>query len=69
MDMLQAKKVIAHFLKVEASEINETTVMNYTVIPSSLLLHRMYSVLADKGYVWKTLLQLLPIVISKRLIR
>lgn len=51
MDMLQAKKVIAHFLKVEASEINEATVMNYTVIPSSLLLHRMYSVLADKGYV------------------
>lgn len=51
MDMLQAKKVIAHFLKVEVSEIKETTVMNYTVIPSSLLLHRMYAVLADKGYV------------------
>ena len=62
MDTLQAK-VIAHFLKVEASEINETTAMNYTVIPSSLLLHRMYAVLVDKGYVWKTLLQLLPIVI------
>jgi phosphopantetheine--protein transferase-like protein len=51
MDMLQAKKIIAHFLKVEVGEIKDSTVMNHTVVPSSLLLHRMYAVLADNGYV------------------
>ena len=51
MDTQQAKSIIAHFLKNNIDDINETTVMDYTVVPSSLLLHRMYAALADKGYV------------------
>jgi holo-[acyl-carrier protein] synthase len=51
MDMQQAKIIIAHFLKKRLEDITETTVMDYTVVPSSLLLHRMYGALADKGYI------------------
>ena len=51
MDMWKAKEVIAHFLNIEIYEIEEATVMNHTMVSSSLLLHRMYAVLADKGYV------------------
>ena len=48
--MQQAKIIIAHFLKKEVKDIDQDTVMDYTVVPSSLLLHRMYAELADKGY-------------------
>jgi len=51
MNMQQAKSIIAHFLKKKIEDINEGTLMDYTVVPSSLLLHRMYSALAEKGYV------------------
>ena len=51
MDMQKAKSIIAHFSKVEVDEIDKSTVMNHTVVPSSLLLHRMYAALADKGYI------------------
>jgi phosphopantetheine--protein transferase-like protein len=51
MDMQQAKIIIAHFLKKKVEDITEDTVMDNTVVPSSLLLHRMYAALADKGYI------------------
>jgi len=51
MDMQKAKLVIAHFLKIEAGDIDNSTVMNHTAVPSSLLLHRMYAALADEGYI------------------
>ena len=46
----EAKAIIAHFLKIPSSEINKLTVIDHTVIPSSLLLHRMYAVLTDNGF-------------------
>ena len=48
--MQQAKIIIAHFLKKKVEDIDQDTVMDYTVVPSSLLLHRMYAELADKDY-------------------
>ncbi|MDA8817703.1 4'-phosphopantetheinyl transferase superfamily protein [Planktomarina sp.] len=51
MDMQKAKSIIAHFSKVEVDEIDKSTVMNHTVVPSSLLLHRMYAALANEGYI------------------
>lgn len=51
MDLQEAKNVIAHFLQIDANEIHQQTVMNNKVISSSLKLHRMYSVLADRGFV------------------
>ena len=51
MEAQQAKIIIAHFIKKGVDEINNTTVMDYTVVSSSLMLHRMYAALADKGYV------------------
>ena len=51
MEEQQAKIIIAHFIKKGVDDINKTTVMNYTVVSSSLMLHRMYAALADKGYV------------------
>lgn len=51
MELQQAKIIIAHFIKKDVDEINDTTVMDYTVVSSSLMLHRMYAALAEKGYV------------------
>lgn len=48
--MENAKKIIATFLKKDSSEITETTVMDRTAIPGSILLHRMYSTLASEGF-------------------
>lgn len=50
MDMQQAKLIIAHFLKIDADDISRATVIDYTAVPSSLLLHRMYAALAEKDY-------------------
>jgi len=51
MEHQEAKIIIAHFLKIEPLDINDLTVMDNSVVPSSLLLHRMYAALADKGYI------------------
>jgi phosphopantetheine--protein transferase-like protein len=47
----EEKDIISHFLKISPSDIDESTIIDHTVISSSLLLHRMYAVLADKGFV------------------
>jgi phosphopantetheinyl transferase (holo-ACP synthase) len=49
--MDKAKIIIAHFLKITPVAIEDDTKMDYTVIPSSLLQHRMYSLLAEKGFI------------------
>ena len=51
MDMQKARSIIAHFLKIEVNEIDNDTVMNHTMVQSSLLLHRMFAALAGEGYV------------------
>jgi phosphopantetheine--protein transferase-like protein len=49
--MIQVKQILAHFLKVEPSEINELTKIGYQVFHSSLMMQRMYGKLAADGYV------------------
>jgi phosphopantetheine--protein transferase-like protein len=49
--MKKAKKIIAHFLKISPESIQDETKMDYTVIASSVIQHRMYSLLADNGYI------------------
>lgn len=49
--MEKAKKIISHFINVSSEEIIDTTKMDHTVIASSILQHRMYALLADKGYI------------------
>ena len=51
MNTIKAKAIIAHFLKIEAEEINEFTIMNHNAISSSLMLHRMFATLAEEGYI------------------
>ena len=48
--MQKAKEIIATFLKVEPSQINENSLMDGSVIPGSVLLHRMFSKLSEEGY-------------------
>lgn len=49
-NMENAKKIIATFLKVDPSEINENTFIDKSAIPGSVLIHRMYSTLSSEGY-------------------
>ncbi|WP_295055466.1 holo-ACP synthase [Sulfuricurvum sp.] len=49
--MEKAKGIIAHFIKTSPHTITDTTVMDHTVIPSSILQHRMFALLADEGYI------------------
>tara|TARA_B100001175_G_scaffold301507_1_gene294687 strand:+ start:53 stop:814 length:762 start_codon:yes stop_codon:yes gene_type:complete len=51
MDMEQAKIIISHFINTKAEEITGDTIMDHTVVQSSLLLNRMYAALAEKGYI------------------
>lgn len=48
--MDKVKNIVATFLKVEPSEINEETLMDRTAIPGSVLIHRMYSTLSSEGF-------------------
>lgn len=48
--MQRAKEIIATFLKVDPSQINENTIMDSSAIPGSVLIHRMYSTLSSEGY-------------------
>lgn len=50
MEIEKAKLVIAHFLDIDPSQIDQHTLMDHTVIKSSLLLHRMFAALAKEGY-------------------
>lgn len=49
--MNKAKQIVAHFLRIDLSEINGSTKIDYKSFPSSLMLHRMYAKLAMEGYV------------------
>lgn len=48
--MENAKNIIATFLKVDSSEVNENTFMDSSTIPGSVFIHRMYSTLSAEGY-------------------
>jgi len=48
--MGRAKEIIATFLKVDPTEINENTLIDNSAIPGSVLIHRMYSTLSSEGY-------------------
>lgn len=48
--MEDLKQIIATFVKKETDEINEGTLINTTVIPGSILVHRMYAVINKAGY-------------------
>lgn len=48
--MENAKNIIATFLKVDSSEVNENTLIDASAIPGSVLIHRMYSTLSSEGY-------------------
>jgi phosphopantetheine--protein transferase-like protein len=48
--MKDAKKIIAHFLKIQPSDIVESTEMDDSAVGGSLILLRMYSKLAGSGY-------------------
>tara|TARA_Y100000992_G_C21170715_1_gene445738 strand:- start:44 stop:727 length:684 start_codon:yes stop_codon:yes gene_type:complete len=49
--MDKAKEIIAHFLKIHPNEINEDTIMDYNTVPSSVMLIRMYTTLAENNYI------------------
>ena len=47
------KEIVSQFLRVDVSEINESTLINRKALKSSIFVHRMYGMLADAGYVIK----------------
>lgn len=48
--MIEIKNIIASFINKQVEEISEDTVIDKTVIKGSVMIHRMYAVLANKGY-------------------
>jgi len=48
--MNKAKQIVATFLKEKAENISESTRIDITAIPGSVLIHRMYSELRKNGY-------------------
>ena len=50
INMENAKNIIATFLKVDSSDVNENTLIDSSAIPGSVLIHRMYSTLSAEGY-------------------
>ena len=48
--MEEIKKIISTFIGKSINEINENTIVDKTVVKGSILIHRMYSTLAAKGY-------------------
>jgi phosphopantetheine--protein transferase-like protein len=48
--MEKAKNIVATFLKVDPSEISESTLIDNSAIPGSVLIHRMYSTLSAEGF-------------------
>ena len=48
--MDKVKKIIAHFIKIDPSEINHSTIIDYTAVEGSIIILRMYSKLAESGY-------------------
>ena len=51
--MEKAKEIISHFLKISSSDIVESTIIDNTAIEGSIFLLRMYSKLAQSGYIVK----------------
>tara|TARA_X000000368_G_scaffold312597_1_gene250279 strand:- start:144 stop:899 length:756 start_codon:yes stop_codon:yes gene_type:complete len=51
MEIEKARLVISHFLDIDSNDIDQFTIIDHTVIKSSLLLHRMYAALAKEGYI------------------
>ena len=49
--MDKAKEIISHFINKSSDNITDTTIIDHTAIPSSILQHRMYALLADEGYI------------------
>lgn len=48
--MNKLRQIVAHFLKVAPSDINDATKIDYKSFASSLMLHRMYAKLHAEGY-------------------
>ncbi len=51
--MQKLKEIIATFIKVDPNDITNETIIDRSVIPGSVLIHRMYSTLAKEGFVIK----------------
>ena len=50
-NMNKAKEIISHFISKSPESITDSTIMDHTAIPSSILQHRMYALLSDEGYI------------------
>lgn len=48
--MTEIKNIIASFINKNPDEITNNTVIDKTVVKGSILIHRMYAALANKGY-------------------
>jgi len=48
--MEDLKKIIAVFIKKDAENISESTLINGKTIPGSIMLHRMYAAIENAGY-------------------
>ncbi len=51
--MQKLKEIISTFIKVDPKDITPETVIDRSVIPGSIMIHRMYSALAKEGFVIK----------------
>ena len=51
--MDEIKNIVALFIKKNVEQISEDTLIDKTVINGSILIHRMYSTLANKGFIVK----------------
>jgi len=49
-DYSDLKELIANFIKKSATEINENTIIDKSVIQGSILIHRMYAEVTELGY-------------------
>lgn len=50
IDLENLKNIVATFLKVNPSEVNEDTIIDRSAIKGSVLIHRLYSRLSSEGY-------------------
>lgn len=49
-DFNKIKSIIAQFIKIPVTEISNSTVIDKSVLPGSVVIHRMYALLAQAGY-------------------
>lgn len=50
MNFMEIKKIVSNYIDLNPEKINSSTLIDKSVIPGSIMIHRMYSELKSQGY-------------------